>query len=85
MARSTAPNVGAKATNRCHDCHTRAEVTVTNGTVTIRACAVHADSYGLMADRQGLTLTVDADSSIAKCDRCPRFIGNNGRAAHRCH
>jgi len=84
MARSTARTVGPKSTEKCSACNVRAEATVTNGTTTLRVCAVHVENHLVYAEIRGLTITFDPESNLAICVNCRRVIGLGARAAHRC-
>lgn len=85
MARSTAPVVGPKG-DRCAECNTKAEATVsgtnvrTGAPVTFRVCLSHTYRY---VRTDGVTVTPDPEANVALC-ACNRFIGHAGRAAHKC-
>lgn len=82
MARTTAP-VAKNKNDRCHDCLTKAEATVTgieNG-FSIRVCLSHTLRYVQMPDK--VTVVPDPEANVVLC-ACNRFVGHGGRAAHKC-
>lgn len=86
MARTTAKYLGPKGVDRCADCHTAAEATVTGTNVktgeavTLRVCLNHTLRYLI---NPKVTVVADEAANVALC-ACNRFIGHAGRAAHRC-
>lgn len=85
MARTTAPYVGTKGADRCRECSTKAEATVSGESpsgelLTFRVCLGHTRRYLRTA---GVSVAADPESNVALCD-CGQFVGHAGRAAHRC-
>ena len=84
MARTTAPYVGKKGTDRCRECSMKAEATVSgetsSGPASFRVCLSHTYRY---VRANGVTVTPDPEANVALC-ACGHFVGHNGRAAHRC-
>lgn len=84
MARTTAAHGRAAGADRCRECNTKAEATVTGptprGEVTFRVCLSHTLRY---VKNDDVTVTADPEANVALC-ACKRFIGHGGRAAHNC-
>ena len=86
MARTTAAYLGSKGADRCRECNTKAEATVsgtnprTGEGIIFRVCLSHTTVY---LRTPGVTVAADPEARVALC-ACNRFIGNNGHAAHKC-